>query len=490
MLHSIFKNSLYKGALNFFNLVLPLLVTPYLYRILSPETIGQVEYSTSIFGYFSLFGVLGIYNYGLREVSKNIDRQEKVKSIYANLFLIGCLSNFIVACIYLLFIRLSFYSSPMYLLLLITSLNFISNIFYTEWINEAFEDFKFIAIKTIIIRSLYAIGILLFVKEPDDVWIYLLLLVLSNFLNYIVGFIYARRYTDFSLFSLKWSRCNINFMLYLPPLLFILLLNNSSVFYTLLDRLMLGTYCGADSVAFYSVGQKIMEITRSLLLTLTFVTLPRLSYYLNNQYDLYLLNLNKLIHIVLMLAIPMGIGLMLLSHSIVLVFAGSQYSEAVWPLCIFGFRFITLMVENITAQQTMFLHGKEKIIALCNAMWGVCNLLLNYLFVKIGVFTPSTAIATTLFAELGLLTTELWYIKTRLNIRIVLFTKDSGIYFLLSLCFVPIIAGFKLCIMNGVVFFVLSILACVMFYILILYLLKNKVLIEVLNHFVPSMKMK
>ena len=323
MLHSIFKNSLYKGALNFFNLVLPLLVTPYLYRILSPETIGQVEYSTSIFGYFSLFGVLGIYNYGLREVSKNRDRQEKVKSIYANLFLIGCLSNFIVACIYLLFIRLSFYSSPMYLLLLITSLNFISNIFYTEWINEAFEDFKFIAIKTIIIRSLYAIGILLFVKEPDDVWIYLLLLVLSNFLNYIVGFIYARRYTDFSLFSLKWSRCNINFMLYLPPLLFILLLNNSSVFYTLLDRLMLGTYCGADSVAFYSVGQKIMEITRSLLLTLTFVTLPRLSYYLNNQYDLYLLNLNKLIHIVLMLAIPMGIGLMLLSHSIVLVFAGS-----------------------------------------------------------------------------------------------------------------------------------------------------------------------
>ncbi|EYE61003.1 polysaccharide biosynthesis family protein, partial [Bacteroides fragilis str. S6L5] len=47
--------------MNFFNLVLPLLVTPYLYRILSPETIGQVEYSTSIFGYFSLFGVLGIY---------------------------------------------------------------------------------------------------------------------------------------------------------------------------------------------------------------------------------------------------------------------------------------------------------------------------------------------------------------------------------------------------------------------------------------------
>lgn len=141
MLHSIFKNSLYKGALNFFNLVLPLLVTPYLYRILSPETIGQVEYSTSIFGYFSLFGVLGIYNYGLREVSKNRDRQEKVKSIYANLFLIGCLSNFIVACIYLLFIRLSFYSSPMYLLLLITSLNFISNIFY-EILNSIYHSLQ------------------------------------------------------------------------------------------------------------------------------------------------------------------------------------------------------------------------------------------------------------------------------------------------------------------------------------------------------------
>lgn len=49
------KNFAYKSILNFFSMILPILVMPYVYRKLSPNSIGMIEYGTSLFTYFSIF---------------------------------------------------------------------------------------------------------------------------------------------------------------------------------------------------------------------------------------------------------------------------------------------------------------------------------------------------------------------------------------------------------------------------------------------------
>ena len=66
----IAKNFAYKSLLNFFSMVIPVIIMPYLYRRLSPSSIGIYEYAYSIMTYFSILGVMGIYNYGIREISK------------------------------------------------------------------------------------------------------------------------------------------------------------------------------------------------------------------------------------------------------------------------------------------------------------------------------------------------------------------------------------------------------------------------------------
>lgn len=473
---SIFKNSLYRGTLSFFNLIVPMLVVPYVYRVLSPALIGGIEYTTSIFDYFNLLGVLGIYTYGLREASKVRDFTESVKTLYHNLFVIGVCSNLLVLLIYLTFAFIGFHTSPLFLLMLMFCGNFIANIFYTEWINEAYEDFKFIAIKTIIVRVLYAFSIWFFVKEQNDVYIYVFLIVFFNFINYFAGFVYSRRYTQFSL--LRKSNVSLSFKKYISPLFFILILNNSSVFYTLLDRVMLGTVDGSESVAYYSVGQKIMEIVRSLLLTLTLVSLPRLSYYLENDYDSYVVNLSRLLGVVLMIAIPMSIGLFVLSDSIVYFFAGPQYSLAVLPLSVFSFRILTLMIENITAQQIMFLHGKEKLLALFNVCFGILNFLFNMVLVYVGMFTPFTAILSTFLVECALLLVEILYIKKRFNLSLNIITKSHLNYIFLSVLFFPIAYLINHIIVNVLFASMLTILLCMSIYCVGLYKLKDKNFIE------------
>ena len=79
------------------------------------------------------------------------------------------------------------------------------------------------------------------------------------------------------------------------------------MFYTVLDRIMLGSFEGSQSVAYYSVGQRIMEMIRALLITITYVSLPRLSYYLSNDVSLYRDNLQKLVRVGFLLSLPLSV---------------------------------------------------------------------------------------------------------------------------------------------------------------------------------------
>ena len=470
---SLVKNSIYKGLLNIFNLIVPIVTIPYIYRVLSPEAMGNFEYANTLFCYFNLCGALGIYTYGIREISRIRDDSEKVNEIYSSLFSIGIFSNLFVCGIFVALAFGVFHDTPLFRLMLVFSLSIIANIFYTEWINEAFEDFRFITIKTAIIRLLYVAAIFLVIKTPDDLWKYAALIVVSNFLNYICSFIYSKRYTHFKLLSIRFSRYDLQ--KYLPALFFILILKNSTMFYTVLDRIMLGSFEGSQSVAYYSVGQRIMEMIRALLITITYVSLPRLSYYLSNDVSLYRDNLQKLVRVGFLLSLPLSVGLCLLGKDIVTLFAGEQYLAAVYPLSVFAVRIVTLLIENITATQILFLHNREKIVVIINIVWGIGNLVCNYFLFRWGVLSPMTAILSTLCMEFGVLVTEFYYIKRYLHIQVLIFCKQTLRYFFFALLFVPVTYGIKHYSTNEWLSFALSIISCIMLYSLCLHLSKDEI---------------
>lgn len=97
---SVLKNLLAKSTLSVFNILIPFLILPYVYRVLGPEKVGDVEYGTTLYTYFGLFGLLVIYNYGLREISINRNDREKVGVICSNLFYIGFISNILFFVLY------------------------------------------------------------------------------------------------------------------------------------------------------------------------------------------------------------------------------------------------------------------------------------------------------------------------------------------------------------------------------------------------------
>ena len=119
-------------------------------------------------------------------------------------------------------------------------------------------------------------------------------------LNYLVSYIYSRKKISISwrdLFS------GIHPCKYIIPLLTILVLNNTGYLYTVFDRTLLGYYTGTENVAYFSLGQKIVELCKLVILSIVFATLPRLSLYLNENPDMYQQTVKRIMKLTLSLMI-------------------------------------------------------------------------------------------------------------------------------------------------------------------------------------------
>ena len=77
---SIKYNFILNNIRQLLNFLVPLIVFPYISRILGPESLGRVEFANSITSYFVLFTALGIPTYGVREIARVRD-DERLRSI-------------------------------------------------------------------------------------------------------------------------------------------------------------------------------------------------------------------------------------------------------------------------------------------------------------------------------------------------------------------------------------------------------------------------
>lgn len=472
--HSLFHNIIAKGTLNIFNVLMPVIITPYVYRVLGPLNMGAIEYSNALYLYFGMLGLLGTYNYGLREISANRNNRERVRNIYKNLFVIGICSNlFFLAC-YAAFIYFFIIDPTIRLFSWILCGNLVSQIFYVEWYNEAMEEFKFITLKTVIIRSISIICIFIFVRSENDAFIYMTITVMIAIVNYWVSYIYSRmqiRMSWHEIFS------GLNFKPFIVPLLTILILNNTGILYTVADRTFLGHFTGEKSVAFFSIGQKIVELTKIMILSVVFATLPRLSLYLKENIELYKSGIIKIMRLVIALIVPTAIGLYMLSEQIIWLFGGPEYMEAVEPMKIFSLRIILLGVEAILFNQIIFLHGKEKSLVLFNLVCGGINVILNLFFID--NLTATKSIFFTFLSEIVFEAICIVYIHRYLKISTGIFRTYNLRYIILSCTFIPVILAIQKLSENNIIILSLSFIICITVYFGCLCILKDNIVIEI-----------
>ena len=74
---SIRKNFIFRACYEVLLLLTPLITTPYVARVLSSDGLGIASYTGSIMAFFTMFAALGTPQYGMREIARNRDDQER-----------------------------------------------------------------------------------------------------------------------------------------------------------------------------------------------------------------------------------------------------------------------------------------------------------------------------------------------------------------------------------------------------------------------------
>lgn len=376
-----------------FSIIFPLITYPYALRVLGVNNIGKVNYASSIVSYFSLIAMLGITNYAIREAAKKRNNRAKLETFVSEVFTINVLStifSYILLFIVLTVVpQLDKYSA----LIVLYSITILFQTLGVEWINNVFEDFLYITIRSLIIYIVSLVFLFIFINDSNDYYLYVLMSVFTNAIVCVLNWYYCRRYVHIRL------TLHPKFKKHLKPIM-ILFSNAVAIsIYVNIDTTMLGWMKGDYSVGIYSSAVKVYTIIKSLLISIYTVAIPRLSMYAGEKNWLQYKKTNtQLWCVISLILIPCGVGLILLSSEIMYFIGGADFSGATRVLQILGLAIIFAIFGGLLTACMNITLGREKITLQATIISAFLNFGLNLFFIpwlgQIG------AALTTLLSEL------------------------------------------------------------------------------------------
>ena len=474
--NTLFKNAIYKSILSLVNIVVPIIIGPYIARLLDVKLYGIYNTALANFQMFLAFASFGVYNFGVREISKIRNDKEKVSKLFTNLFVISLISNILVLLIYICFILLTSSGTAMtiYFILII---QILANVVYVEFVNEALENYKFITIKSVIVKIIYFVSLLAFVKKPSDVNLYAIIVSLTVFLNNIISFLYAKK-------KIKFNFSKIEFKKYLKPLLAVLIITNVDLLYSQLDKVMLGRYVSEVSVTLYFIPYYIVSTLVSIPYAIINVSIPRLSYIIKNESkEIYEEKLNNSISSLLFLIVPICFGLVAVAREVIVLYGGDKYISATIPLVIICIVRLFVSMESVMNNLVLYPNDKENRILKVSFVCGLINLILNYLLVLFKILSPVTAMITTGIAEIVMFSWHYIYTRNKMKINIKIFTKQNITYLVLGVLFIPISFIIKCINLSFIIKLGLIVVICSLLYFIVLYIKKDNNLMFILSKF-------
>lgn len=455
-------------------MLFPLITFPYVCRVIEADGIGQINFFQSIISYISLFTCLGIPMYAIREIAR--DRSDVVQMnrtameillLHAMLTLVG----YAIVAILCLTVPQIQVNIPLFLILSLT-------IFFTaigcEWFYQGIEDFKYITIRGLIIKTVSVVLLFIFVKSKTDLLYYGCYTVFGVLGGNIFNFFRLRKYIHRE--NIIFSELHIK--RHIKPVLKVFSFSVVTSIYLQLNTVLLGFLKNALAVGYFAAATKVMQMLLTMSVCLGSVMMPRASHLIAENKEA---EFNRLIQksydFTLAIALPMTIGLIFCAPSLITALCGVKFEHSILPSQIIAPIILMVAISNIFGIQVLFPKGKINIVTLCCGIGAVADLILNLCLI------PFFSYIGTSIAYLGaeVATTVSMYFIGRKYIPIIYFKKSHLTYALG--CIVMALALYGISLLQLPTLTILLLQGCcgVLAYFIILCICKDEMLVQILS---------
>ena len=344
--------------------LLSFITFPWVCRYLGANQVGIYTWANTFVLYFLILAKIGIPNLAIRECVKVRDNKELLSNKVQTFFLIQLATTILsFGLMTILVFSVTQFRNTNELIFLL-SLNFLSGAFSFEWLFIALEKQFYMSVRSIVVLTLSAILIVVFVQHPDDIYIYALITTSVTLLTAIANLIFARRFI-----SLK-KTMPYSIKEYIKPLLVIGSISLIISFYNQTDTLILGFIDeGKKEVASYSVGIKGIDVIIGIITALSTVFIPRAAICYAQEDKKYFNRLNAYsVNICLFIVLPAIATMTTLAKPITGLISGTynfenaeaDYLNAPLILVILSSMMITYSISDIIYGQILLPTKKEK----------------------------------------------------------------------------------------------------------------------------------
>ena len=402
---SIKKNFAYKSVLTLSTYLINFITFPYVARVLGVERIGLVNFVDNTVNYFLLFATMGVGLLGVREIAAVKEDKKRRDQVYSSMLALNLLFTLVSLGIYLLCIstipKLCQYDELFY----IGTAKILFTVFLVEWFFTGVENFRYITLRSILIKVLYIISVFLFVRDTSDYRLYFVLTVGVVMLNALINQLYIRRFV-----RIRWR--DIQLFKYLKQNVTLGIYTLMTSMYLTFNVMYLGLVSNNTDVGYYTTAFKLYSVILGFFTAFTNVMLPRMSSLLaNGEKDRFQELVNRSFSVMATCCIPLILCSMIMAPQIVYILSGPGYEGAILPMRIIMPAAFAVGVAQVLAIQVLMPMKKDKVLLIASIIGAVVSLLINLLVVP-SVKSVGSAVVL-LCSEMGVTGMYVWYVLSQ-----------------------------------------------------------------------------
>ncbi|TPD71956.1 oligosaccharide flippase family protein [Flavobacterium microcysteis] len=379
MLKGFIKNVSYLVIIQISNTLLPLIIMPYLARIITPEQYGDIEFTRIFCYYFSIVILFGFDFTATRDISIHRDDKDQVNDIisqttYAKiiLFIICSITFFII-----IFSVPSFNS--IYCLLITTYLINIGYAFYPLWFFQGTENLKLVTTLSFLIRFFIIVITMVLIRKEEDYWIFnflqgISLILISITCYLLLKYKYGFKFTKYNLKKVK-TVLKDGMPLFLSIILVTVM---TSLFF-----LFLKLNSDANEMAKFSTSNKIIATIQSLLLLpFTQAFFPIITKQADENLSLFKRNIKIVALALLIITFLTGLIIFFFGDIIIMLIFGEKYLLGFESLKILAFLPMFASLTNVFAYQGLLSLKKDKLFLAIHIVYAIFSVLISLYLIK------------------------------------------------------------------------------------------------------------
>lgn len=401
----IVKNYIYNSIYQIIAIIIPIITSPYLTRVLGAENLGVEGYVTSVCQIFYTIGMIGLTNYATREVAyvRN-DHYQRSKIFWEMIF--SRIAVFVVTLIvYLLVIA----NSPYRIFFLIDIVWLFAMFFDVSWFFAGMEIFGITVARNLVVRVITIISIFVFVKDEDDLFIYILLCAVSQLIGTVSIVPQLKKHVSFVGFK------DLKIFKHFIPSLRVFFPQLASMLYLQMDKVMIEKLADAESVAYYNQAEKLIKAPLALITAASTVMMPRIANeFIHKNMEKVKGYLDNSLKFLMMMAFPVAFGMAGVANELIPWFLGEDFRPAALAMIVLAPIIVAIAGTSLSADQYFLPTNQTRILAISYTISALINLVVN--FVLIPEYSFVGAAIGTIAAEYSVFIIQYFVLNKQLKI--------------------------------------------------------------------------